>query len=187
MARQAALLLLTVHSHEIPLHAVNNDFYRQALELDLRGKREYTDVILSAMGGVDKRRFSQFKLLLQLSDEALELADRHNLDEFRLRPILQLPPEAQAEMIQHIVQFNLSGRQVKEICERGLEDESEITIDTTSPHIRRLVKSMQKMTEQYETDFLRDLLSQEQSHEMAGARIESTISFLMRIKNQLSQ
>ena len=44
MARQAALLLLTVHGYEIPIHAVNNDFYRQALELDLRGKREYTDV-----------------------------------------------------------------------------------------------------------------------------------------------
>ncbi len=42
MARQAALLLLTVHGNEISNHAVNNDFYRQALYLDLRGKREYT-------------------------------------------------------------------------------------------------------------------------------------------------
>ncbi|MBK8023871.1 MAG: hypothetical protein IPK19_21165 [Chloroflexi bacterium] len=31
-ARQAALLL-TVHGYEIPAYAVENDFYRQALEL----------------------------------------------------------------------------------------------------------------------------------------------------------
>ncbi|MEL6525827.1 MAG: ParB N-terminal domain-containing protein, partial [Chloroflexota bacterium] len=58
MARQAALLLLTVHGYEIPVHAVNNDFYRQALDLDLRGKREYTDTILSAMGGITRSYFS---------------------------------------------------------------------------------------------------------------------------------
>ena len=41
LARQAALLLLTVHGYEIPAYAVSNDFYRQALDLDLRSKREY--------------------------------------------------------------------------------------------------------------------------------------------------
>lgn len=88
MARQAALLLLTVHGYEIPIHAVNHDFYRQALDLDLRRKREYTDVILSAMGGVSRVHFSRIKSLLKLSDEALELADRHKLDERTLRYVL---------------------------------------------------------------------------------------------------
>jgi hypothetical protein len=37
LARQAALLLLTVHGYQLPGEAVSNDFYRQALELDLRG------------------------------------------------------------------------------------------------------------------------------------------------------
>ena len=50
MARQAALLLLTIHGYDIPTHAVNNAFYRQALDLDLRGKREYTEAVLSANG-----------------------------------------------------------------------------------------------------------------------------------------
>ncbi len=54
LARQAALLLLTVHGYEIPAYAVDNNFYRQALNLDLRAKREYTDAILSAMGGINK-------------------------------------------------------------------------------------------------------------------------------------
>ena len=70
LARQAALLLLTVHGYEIPAYAVGNDFYRQALDLDLRSKREYTDAILSAMGGIKRGQFSHLKILLRLSDEA---------------------------------------------------------------------------------------------------------------------
>ena len=38
MARQAALLLLTVHGYEIPAYAVGNDFYRQALDSRLTCK-----------------------------------------------------------------------------------------------------------------------------------------------------
>lgn len=40
MARQIALLLLYVHGYEMPTGPVTMEFYRQALELDLRGKRE---------------------------------------------------------------------------------------------------------------------------------------------------
>ena len=38
--------------YEIPAYSVENDF-RQALDLDLRGKR-YTDAVLSAMGGIKR-------------------------------------------------------------------------------------------------------------------------------------
>jgi len=48
MARQAALLLLAVNEYEIPDYAVNNDFYRQAL--DLRIPRCSGEAIYSAMG-----------------------------------------------------------------------------------------------------------------------------------------
>ncbi|MBK8023732.1 MAG: ParB N-terminal domain-containing protein [Chloroflexi bacterium] len=118
MARQAALLLLTVHGYEIPAYAVDNDFYRQALTIDLRGRREFTEVILAAMGGIDRVRFSQYKALLSLSDEAMELADRNNVDEFRLRPMLDLDPELQAEMVLHAIQFSLN-RQVRSATCRG--------------------------------------------------------------------
>lgn len=129
MARQAALLILSVHGYDIPIHAVNNDFYRQALELDLRGKREYTDAILSAMGGVTKQRLNQYKRLLLLSDEAWELADRHNLDEAVLRYVVDLPHEDHSEMIQQIIQLGLARHQVKAIVEQGgLEDEKKTPI-----------------------------------------------------------
>ena len=88
LARQAALLLLTVHGYEIPAYAVNNDFYRQALDLDLRGKREYTDAILSAMGGIEKAQFSRIKALLRLSDEALGTRGSPRYRENKLRYVV---------------------------------------------------------------------------------------------------
>jgi hypothetical protein len=90
LARQAALLLLAVHGYDIPDGAVSLDFYRQALDLDLRSKREFTADILAAMGGMSRQQFSRTKLLLRLSDEALELADHHQLDEGLLRPVIGL-------------------------------------------------------------------------------------------------
>lgn len=124
--------------------------------------------------------------MLRLSDEAIELADRHNLDEFTLRPVLQLAQDTHAEMFQHIIRFALTGRQVRDIVERGMDDEPSNPTDATSPHVRSFVKSMQKMNDNDEKDFIRDLMSQESNVQMARARIESTISFLMRIRNQLS-
>ena len=81
MARQAALLMLTIHGYEIPSDAVTNDFYRQALDLSLQSKQEFSIQLLSAMGGISRSQFSRYKTLLKLSDEALELADRYNVDE----------------------------------------------------------------------------------------------------------
>ena len=185
MARQAALLLLFVHGYEMPDGPVPPDFYRQALDLDLRGKREYTEAILSAMGGINKSRFSQLKALLQLDDEALELADRNNIDEFRLRPILQLPSDAQVEMIQHTLQFGLTGRQVRDICDRDLSD-SAVESEVMPSHVKGFVKSMRKISEDDEDDFVRSILDTEQSATIATARIDSMISFLMRVKSRIS-
>jgi hypothetical protein len=71
LARQAALLLLTVHGFEIPAYAIDNNFYRQALDLDLRAKRDFTDAVLSATGGIKRSQFSLIKGLVRLSDEAV--------------------------------------------------------------------------------------------------------------------
>ena len=122
MARQAALLLLTVHGIERPEGAVSNDFYRQALDIDLRDKREFTSAILSAMGGISRMHFSRYKALLRLSDEALELADRHNLDEGQLRYVLTIPEDSHTEMVRQIIDFGLTGQQVKQLCEGSKTD-----------------------------------------------------------------
>src|SRR5260221_2438039 len=90
MARQDALLILAVHGIEKPDGTASNEFYRPAFQLDLRSKREYTADILAAMGGMSRVHFSRFKALLSLSDEAIELSDRHNLTEGQLRNVIAL-------------------------------------------------------------------------------------------------
>jgi ParB-like chromosome segregation protein Spo0J len=186
MARQAALLLLNIHGYDIPDYPVHHDFYRQALELNLRGKREYTEAILTAMGGIDRARFSQIKALLALSDEALEFADRFGIDEYRLRPVLRLTTEVQAEMVQHIVKFNLTGRQIAEMCDRGLNESPSDPNISLPPQIKRLVKTMRKIDENNEAEFIRGLLSEEKTVSMARARIDAAIEFLGRAKSSLS-
>jgi hypothetical protein len=184
MARQAALLLLTVHGYEIPSGPVDSHFYRQALELDLRGKREYTDLILSAMGGISKVHFHRYKALLQLTDDAMEMADRYDLDEFRLRPVLNLPTESQAEMVRQIIQFGLTGRQILEICAQGLEKEE--TIETKpSPTAVRMVKLVNTFDQETPDNLARVLLQEENNIHIARAKLQAMIAFLQDVNQYL--
>ena len=82
MARQAALLLLAVHDIHPPLGAVSYDFYRQALDLDLRSKREYSTDILSAMGGISRSR------LIEKFDQRRTLALRDSSKMIEKQPNL---------------------------------------------------------------------------------------------------
>ena len=173
MARQAALLLLTVHGYEIPLHAVNNDFYRQALDLDLRGKREYTDAILSAMGGISKMHLSRYKALLKLSDEGVELADRHNIEERRLRYVVSLQPDLHSEVIRQIIDFNLTSRQVKELCEADGTEDKPADISNISRYALRLAKMTRSTGETSGQEIAKALIEQEQDIAVAIARLKT--------------
>lgn len=171
LARQAALLLLTVHGYEVPAYAVGYEFYRQALDLDLRAKREYTDIILSAMGGIKRAQFSLIKNLLRLSDEALELADRHAIEEGRLRPVVSVSLEYHAEIVRQIIDFNLSMKQVKELCE-GEEDQSKQN-DEISPSAVKMAKVTQTVTATTPQEFARALMRQEGDAVIAHARLQA--------------
>ena len=174
MARQAALLLLTVHGYDIPNGPVTNDFYRQALELDLKNKREYTDAILSAMGGIDKARLSRIKSLLHLSDEAMELADRYDLDEKKLRYVLLLSEEDHIEIVRQIIDFNLSSKQVKELCEGDhLEEDSSEMLEKLSPSAVKMARLTQTINLTSAQDLARALLHQERHAEIARARLQA--------------
>jgi len=174
MARQAALLLLTVHGYELPGHAVTNDFYRQALELDLRGKSQHTNEILTAMGGISRMHFSRYKALLRLSDEALELADRHNIEEGRLRYVLTIAEEYQSELVRQIIDFNLTMRQVKELCdtETLASDEREVDIEVPIPRSAlQIVKASQMGNQLTSGDLVRAAMQQENDVNIARARL----------------
>jgi len=183
MARQAALLLLYVHGYEIPTYPVTNDFYRQALDLTLRGKREFTSAILAAMGGITRQQFSRFKILLKLSDEALDLADRHNLEEGLLRYVTNLEVEDHAEVIRHIVKFGLTVRQVQEMCIPRVDEEEEPT--TQSKHFLQIIKFIRNLQTTNPEDFAKALLSEETDNGVARARIQSMRAMLDEIEKHL--
>ncbi len=188
MARQAALLLLAIHGYEIPAYAVDNNFYRQALDLDLRGKRDYTEAVLNAMGGIRKSHFSEIKALLRLSDEALELADRHNLEEFRLRPVTAVAPEYHAEIVRQIVDFNLSSKQVKELCEaEHLETDTNETIEKLPAPAIKMAKATQTASATEPKDLARALLQQEGNVDLAIARLRAMRKLLVEAENFLEE
>lgn len=174
MARQAALLLLTVHGYDIPSSAVSNDFYRQALDLDLRGKREYTEAVLSAMGGIKKVHFSEIKSLLKLSDEVMELADRHGIEEFKLRYVVTAPAEYHTEIVRQIINFNLTSKQVKELCEGdGLEAGDTDPLDKLPSQAVKMAKVTQSIHSTTPQDLARALLHQEGDAAIARARLQA--------------
>ncbi|MBL8134108.1 MAG: ParB N-terminal domain-containing protein [Anaerolineae bacterium] len=187
MARQAALLLLTVHGYEIPAYAVDNDFYRQALTVDLRGRREYTEVILAAMGGIDKSRFSQYKALLHLSDEALELADRHGIEERSLRYVLSLDPEHHGEVLRQIVSLNLTSKQVKQLCEEGLtaDDGSDEEVDRPPAVALRMARLARGSMSASAQDIARAFLRQEEDLGLARARLQAFRNLLNEAEQYL--
>jgi hypothetical protein len=181
MARQAALLLLSVHSFEIPTYPVNNDYYRQALELDLLTKREYTEAILSAMGGISRMHLSHYKNLLRLSDEALELADRYGVEERKLRYVVQLSPELHFEILRQIVDFKLTSKQVKDLCttDKG-EDDPDEDENKTSAKAIKFAKLMR--TETSPKEIAQALLAQENNIEVAKARINTMRNVLTAVE-----
>jgi hypothetical protein len=188
LARQAALLLLTVHGYEIPAYAVDNDFYRQALDLDLRGKREYAEAILTAMGGFDKARFSRIKALLRLSDEALELADRYDIDEKKLRYVLILAQEYHAEIVRQIIDFNLSSKQVKELCEGdGVDGDTDDVLDKLPPSAVKMAKVTQAINVTSPQDLARAILRQEGDASIARARLQAMRKLLSEAEGYLGK
>jgi len=178
MARQAALLLLTVHGYEIPLHAVDNDFYRQALELDLRGKREYTEAILNAMGGITRSYFSYYKSLLRLSDEALELADRHQIDAKKLRYVVSVDEEAHVELIRQIVDFDLTSKQVRQLIDSNSLPKDENSPPNLSNHSLRFAKTAQNLSKLSSNEIVEAFLWYENDPNLVIARIRSMRNLL---------
>jgi hypothetical protein len=174
MARQAALLLLYVHGYEMPTEPVPPDFYRQALELDMRGKREYTEAILSAMGGIKKTHFSAIKALLRLSDEAMEIADRYSIEEGKLRHVITLPADYHSEIVRQIVEFKLTSKQVKELCrDDDLEMDSAENLDRLPPSAIKMARVAKTTSTTSPQDLVRALLQQEGDSTVAVARLQA--------------
>jgi hypothetical protein len=190
MARQVALLLLHVHGYDIPLHPVNMDFYRQALELDLRGKREYTADVLSALGGVSKWYLSAYKSLLNLSDEAIEIADRYNLEEKRLRYLINLEVDDQIEMLHQILEHNLTSKQIKDLVEKGLPGQTNSDEDDLFKQLPKAATTLAKLALKPSDDvdanhIAQAFISLERDKAVAKARIRALREMLEEAESYL--
>jgi hypothetical protein len=186
LARQAALLILAVHDIHPPDGPVTNDFYRPVLDLDLRSKREYSGDILAAMGGIKKAHLSRLKSLLSLSDEALELADRFNVDESLLRFVLQLETDHHEEMIRQIIDFNLTRKQVQEMCSAQTEGDAS-SDEPVSKEVKQAIKLLRSSVTAEPYDIARVLYEQEGDVHMARALVNRLQDVLNTVESYLNE
>ncbi len=119
LARQLATLLLDLYGiHPAQEGPVANGWYRQAL--NYRVPRGEGAALRAALGGIERAQFSRIQNLLRLPDAAWELADRHRLEEKRLRPVLKLQDEAlQIQLVRLMVEKSLSADKVEKLVESG--------------------------------------------------------------------
>ena len=131
-------------------------------------------------------QFSRLKALLKLSDEALELADRHNLDERKLRPILEVSPEYHAEIVRQVVDFNLTSKQVEELCVGEVSDNDSDTdpIPASAAKIAKAALSTNSISAQ---DIARALIKQEGDLSLAKARLNALRRLLAETENYLTE
>ncbi|MBK8021874.1 MAG: hypothetical protein IPK19_10745 [Chloroflexi bacterium] len=96
-----------------------------------------------------------------MSDEALELADRHAIEEKRLRYVINIPPEYHAEIVRQIIDFNLTSKQVKDLCEGGHSDDGDDTAEPLSATALKMAKVSQKVNATSPQELARALIRQE--------------------------
>jgi hypothetical protein len=97
---------------------------------------------------------SRYKVLLKLSDEAMDLADRYNIEEGKLRHIIALDPEYHLELVRQVVDLNLTSKQIKEICETG-DIHTELQQDRNIHLARARIETMRRVLDDAE-QHLRD-------------------------------
>ncbi|MBK8139220.1 MAG: hypothetical protein IPK52_25950 [Chloroflexi bacterium] len=144
-------------------------------------------MILSAMGGMKKVYFSSIKALLRLSDEASELADRHNIEEYKLRYLVSLAPDFHAEVVRQIIDLNLSAKQVKELCENTeMEENDDPIIDKLPAGALKMARMTQAISTLSASDIAQALIRQEGDPDIAFARLQALQRILTDALKHLS-
>src|SRR5690606_14595462 len=139
----------------------------------------------SAMGSINKTRLAQYKALLHLGDEAMELADRHGIDERKLRHVITLPQEYHAEVVSQIIDLNLTAKQVKELCEGDLQETSDESQDKIPAPALKIAKATQTTATALPQDIARALIRQEGDSSLARARLQALRKLLAEAEQYL--
>ncbi len=153
LARQLATLLLNLYDIEPDYtKPIPNDWYRQALEY--RVPRGDGANLRAALGGIERSQFSRIQSLLRLPDPVWELADRHRLEEKRLRYVLKVSDEAlQLKLVRMIVEKDWSAERVRKLVESGdiatqLEDAKPATSPTPNTAAERVASRWPRLASQ---------------------------------------
>ncbi|MBK8034576.1 MAG: hypothetical protein IPK17_34750 [Chloroflexi bacterium] len=136
------------------------------------------------MGGINKAQFSLIKSLLRLSDEALELADRHSVEEGKLRHVVPVAPEYHGRLFVRIIDFNLSSKQVKELCEGDMTSDDEVDpLEKLPPSAVKMAKITQTISATTPQDLARALIRQEGDPGIAKARLQALKRLLIEAEH----
>jgi hypothetical protein len=131
------------------------------------------------MGSISRVHFSRYKALLKLSDEAWEIADRHDVIERKLRYVIGLEETAHVELLRQIIDFGLTSKQVKQIVETGsVEEDKPDEVQSISRLAVRFAKSVKDSSKTTGLELAQALLLQENDVTIALARIQTMRSLL---------
>ncbi len=106
------------------------------------------------------------------------------MDEGQLRYVLTLAPENHEEMVRQIVDFHLTTRQVKDLCEHGNDPEPP---SEPPSHAARLAKFMQSSGKVSVGDLVQVLLQQEGDIHLVRARIQGLRTLLDEAERTLAE
>jgi len=102
------------------------------------------------------------------------LADRHDIDEKKLRYVLPLSQEYHVEIVRQIITFGLSSKQVKELCEGDTEDMNDNDpFDKLPPSAVKMAKVTQSTNTTTPQDLAKAILRQEGNPDIARARLQA--------------
>jgi hypothetical protein len=117
----------------------------------------------------------------------MELADRHNIEEFRLRHVVTIPAEYHMEIVRQIVDFNLTSKQVKELCNSdGLDGRDSEPVDKLPSAAVKMAKITHSVTTTSAQDFVLALIQQEGDHAIALARLHAMRKLVLEAERLLS-
>ena len=185
LARQTALLLFAVHGIRPPEGSVDNNFYRAALDLDLKPgfAREQTEAVLAAMGGISRQRFAQYKKLLALSDRAMDYGDANNLPDYALRELAGLSWADQDYYINLAEQHHWTTAKLLEHL-KAVDEVDEPEIRHASAAVRVIRRDLETTTEIERV--AAELLAVEKGNKArAIGHLQSKIDWLSAIRQRL--
>jgi hypothetical protein len=117
----------------------------------------------------------------------LELADRHNIEEYKLRHVVAVPVEYHAEIVRQIVDFNLTSKQVKELCQGdGLDGGDNEPLEKLPLSAVKMAKVTHSVTTTSAQDFVLALIQQEGDPAVALARLQAMRKFVLEAERLLS-